>query len=400
MEGHCRSRSASATPSKPKKTDYHGTFLPFVAPTSTAVAPHNRFSRDEIGLAFIRGKIDESLAIKQEPCAGPEEQGVGLYIAKLLHIPAYYRSRLPTQVPAVKDIMAAIDGTTSNPIDLTDSQHQRAARKPLDLLKTIPVKYLKFIEDVRPPYIGTYTRLHDSQSISNLARNPCGRGLPNTNYDYDSEAEWEEPAEGEDLDSEGEEEPDEDDAGDDMDGFLDDEEVTDTARAVKRRPMLGDQEPKSTGLRWEGSEGLDPDPTITGFDLRSLKLDILMGKKAFLLRPTVADVADNPQLPIDPYCSTYWQHATSSSLHTTPLAQGTLMEPPRLPLHPINRQNTILASSSPAQTSKGTYTGSSAPMKSAKAQRLIAPELMDEFKTAVQGSDLNKLAIVEILKKQ
>ena len=122
---------------------------------------------------------------------------------------------------SVKDIVADIDGVSHNPIDLTESQFQRATKKPLDLLKSIPVKILKFAEDVRPPYIGTYTRLRDTQSISRLARNPFRRELPETNYDYDSEAEWEEPGDGEDLDSEGEEEiEDEDEA--EMEGFLDD----------------------------------------------------------------------------------------------------------------------------------------------------------------------------------
>lgn len=33
-------------------------------------------------------------------------------------------------------------------------------------------------------------------------------------------------------------------------------------------------------------------------------------------------------------------------------------------------------------------------------KRLIAPELMDEFKAAVQGNDLTKVGLLEILKKQ
>jgi len=143
------------------------------------------------------------------------------------------------------------------------------------------VKYLRFEEDVRPPYTGTCTRLQDTQAISKLARNPFGCGLPNTDYAYDSEAEWDEPVEGEDLDSEGEEEPDDDDAGDEMDEFLDDEEANDATRAVKRRPMLGDQEPKCTALCWEGPEGPSFDDRIAGLDWRLLKLDILMGKQSF-----------------------------------------------------------------------------------------------------------------------
>ena len=143
----------------------------------------------------------------------------------------------------------------------------------MDLLKTIPVKVLKFAEDVRPPYIGTYTRLRDAQSISRLARNPFRRELPQTNYDYDSEAEWEEPGEGEDLDSEGEEEiEDEDEA--DMEGFLDDEETD--ARAIKRRPILGDLEPTCSGIFWEGPQAQGPEKASV--DLLVFKLDVLMGE--------------------------------------------------------------------------------------------------------------------------
>jgi len=76
------------------------------------------------------------------------------------------------------------------------------------------------------------------------------------------------------------------------------------------------------------------------------------------------------------------------------------MEPPRLPLHPINRQNNILSSSTLTEVPNTMESDLSAPMKPAKAQRLITPDLMDEFKAAVQGSDLTKIAIVEILKKQ
>lgn len=280
MDGHRRSRSVSITRSRARKSDYERNFQEFPSKPNTIVASHNRFSRDEGGIAFAQDKIDEGLQIGKEVCECPREQRVGCYIANLLHMPTRDSFKRRRQFLAVKDIMAAIDGTHLNPIDLTDSQFQRAAQKPLDLLNTVPVKYLRFCEDVRPPYTGTCTRLQDIHSMSKLARNPFGRGLPDVDYDYDSEAEWEEPAEGEDLESEGEEEPDEDDAGDEMDEFLDDEEANEATRAVRRRPMLGDQEPKCTGMCWEGAEGPGQNDTIAGLDWRLLKLDILMGKKS------------------------------------------------------------------------------------------------------------------------
>jgi hypothetical protein len=84
--------------------------------------------------------------------------------------------------------------------------------------------------------------------MTKLARNPFRRDLPNTNYDYDSEAEWVEDEDAEDLKSEDEEEEAEDD-DEDMDKFLDDE--NDETTSSRRLVVQGDLEPVSTGLCWE-----------------------------------------------------------------------------------------------------------------------------------------------------
>lgn len=260
-------------PQKPRLPDYEREFPSFFLHSHTALAPYNRFLRDEKGLVLAQEVIDEAFKLKQEDGIESSIQGKGFDSNEMLHISPYKAARRRLQVPAVKDVMADIDGTTSNPVDLTHSQSKNDTRKPLDLLKSIPIKFLKFQEDVRPPYIGTYTRLQINQSISKLARNPLSRSLPDTNYDYDSEAEWEEPVEGEDLDSEGDEEEDDEEDGNEMDGFLDDENTT----AAKRRPLLGDMEPICSGLCWEGPGGQCSDSSIAGLDWRLLKLDILLG---------------------------------------------------------------------------------------------------------------------------
>ena len=269
-ESRQRSRSISSTPRKPRLADYERNFPPFFVQSHTTLAPSHQFCRDEEGLCHAQGKIDEAMHSSQK--ASDISTQVAFDPYELLHISPHRKYRCLASVVSVRDIVAEIDGVSHNPIDLTESQFQRATKKPLDLLKTIPVKILKFAEDVRPPYIGTYTRLRDAHSISRLARNPFRRELPETNYDYDSEAEWEEPGEGEDLDSEGEEEiEDEDEA--DMEGFLDDEETD--ARAIKRRPILGDLEPTCSGICWEGPQISDSGkPSV---DLVIFKLDILLG---------------------------------------------------------------------------------------------------------------------------
>ena len=74
------------------------------------------------------------------------------------------------------------------------------------------------------------------------------------------------------------------------------------------------------------------------------------------------------------------------------------MEPPRIPLNPVNRQNTLL----PAPvTLKDRPSDPSATTKPSKPPpRLLPPELMEDFKRAVQGNDLTKLGLLEVLKKQ
>ncbi len=271
-----RSRSVSATPQKSKQTDYERLFLPWKLKAHMTMAPSNQFSRDKDGLEFVQVKIDQGLKVKAEPTDDPRNGTTIFNMCDLLHTPPHQTHRRPPPLISVKNLVEQLHGTAQNPIDLTDSQFTKVAKKPADQLKTIPLKFLKFREDVRPPYIGTYTRLQDGASIAQLARNPFSRTLPQTDYDYDSEAEWEEPGEGEDLDSEGEEELGDDEDEGEMEEFLDDAEAD--ARAIKRRPLLGDLEPTCTGICWEGPKTPTAKYGDLALDLLMFKLDVLMGK--------------------------------------------------------------------------------------------------------------------------
>ena len=393
-----RARSVSATPRKACPSDYERQFPPFFLQSHTVLAPYSRFSRDEKGLKYARTKIDEGLG-----------QGNGTARSfdayDLLHLPSkssqrsdgIYAVKDIFAIHTVKDIMAKIHGSVRNPIDLTESQFSRVTQKPTDLLKNIPMKYLKFDEDYRPPYTGTFTKSLDRRAVSRLCRKPFSRELPNTNYDYDSEAEWEEPGEGEDLNSEGEEEVGEDDEENDMEGFLDDEND-----ALKRGPLLGDLKPTCSGICWESLGNEDYQlANLDVLDPSLCKLDILMGKSLIPVPvPTLTNI-ENPQLPIDPYSTSYWKPITSITSINTPHLHGMLMEPPRIPLNPINRQNTLLVPSATTAGTKIAGSNTHTSMKPATGpKRLIPSELWQEFKTAVDGNELTKLGLLEVLKKQ
>lgn len=330
--------------------------------------------------------------------------------------------------------MGRLNGSASNPIDLTAQQKPAAGECELDLLKTISLKSIKFAEDVRPPYVGTYTKIPLNRSLYSIGRKPFSRVRPDTNYDYDSEAEWEDPGEGEDLTSEGEEEIDEEEDDAEMEGFLDDEDANDVARPVKRKPLLGDLIPASSGICWEG-DGLSSDGKPHP-DFSKFTMEVLLGlsNPPHSTKTLILTMPDNPCFPIDPYSTSYWQPPPPpKSLNSKAVGphQTTLMEPPRIPLHPVNhRGNTLLvpSSSSPSSTDSqlkhikstseshplthshlnnpgtgnaGSATTTTPGMTAPKApKRYIAPELLGAFKAAVQGSDLTKMGLIEVLKKQ
>jgi len=119
-------------------------------------------------------------------------------------------------------------------------------------IRSITVKYLHFNEDVRPPYCGTWSKELSEENAYSVARNPCARLIQEINYDYDSEAEWTEPEEGEDVDSDGEDDVDMEVGADDMDGFLDNEDDS------PNRGLIPKEEVKWAGVLFEDAAGVPP----------------------------------------------------------------------------------------------------------------------------------------------
>lgn len=246
------------------KNEYERFFLPFELPSHAILAPHNRYLEDPVALASAKSRMDELLS-QENVMMDPVD-----FNSFKSQFPAY-QGRGQTTI-RVSEVIERLNSSSEQPIDLTKND---AARNPLALLKRIPMKYLHFPEDVRPPYYGTYTKPHTPRQEARLARSPFSRTLPDTNYDYDSEAEWEEPEEGEDLDSDGEEDLDED-GDEDLDGFLDDEEDA----QVKRRLISGDMEPVSTGLCWEDTNGvsrLNDGSGAISTEFKDFKIGFLLG---------------------------------------------------------------------------------------------------------------------------
>lgn len=396
--------STSQSPSPHKKavtilSDYERYFLPFELPSHAVWASYNYFTADQGELEAARKRLE-----------GLPQDSAAMEISQ----PDTFKSRLDQRASRgertmpVRDIIARLNGSPNNPIDLTDDIK---AAQPLELLEKVSMKYLHFGEDVRPPYYGTFSKMQTRHEASRLARNPFRRFLPETDYDYDSEAEWEEPEEGEDLDSEGEDD-DSVDGGDDLDGFLDDEDAAEN----KRRLITGDLEPVSTGLCWEDANGVSRRADGSGeicHDFREFKMEMLLGEHAScLMFERVSDLLEPQPRSIDPFSTAYWQLTPAAaatravpSKEATGSASNGLMNPPRLPLTSrpncmiSGMINTLNSSSTDPKASK--LIGVIAASKPAKPpKRMVPPEQLQEFKDAIQGSDLTKLALVEALKKK
>lgn len=80
------------------------------------------------------------------------------------------------------------------------------------------------------------------------------------------------------------------------------------------------------------------------------------------------------------------------------------MDPPRIPLNTTNRTNFLIPNSTlapdglkPLPLNANSIFSSKAPQA---AKRMVTPEVLEDFKRAVKGSDLTKAGLIEILKKK
>ncbi|KAJ5947548.1 hypothetical protein N7466_000563 [Penicillium verhagenii] len=337
--------------SQATQSDYAKAFPDFFLQSHTILAPPHRFERDADALAHVRSTIDSSLnpggSAQDLPPFRPSE---------VFNIIPYQR-RCGRQAQSVKDILQLLHS-----YDDVANQPHLASKSAKSNLSRIPMKSLKFGEDVRPAYQGTFTRAVPRDSAYKVSRNPYRRDLPETNYDYDSEAEWEEPEEGEDLDSEEEEEA-SDEGEDDMDEFLDDED--DALKENKRRLIVGDLEPNNTGIRW-ATDGVDE-------ELKGYKMEV---------------ISDAVKFPIDPFSTAYWQKPRAADQVT----KARVTQKPTSGSLDVFRVPTSTDAAVPASALP--------PPPTFKAKRPFPPEQLSEFKEAVEGSDLSKIGLVEILKKR
>ncbi|KAK2029091.1 hypothetical protein LX32DRAFT_663402 [Colletotrichum zoysiae] len=250
---------AAATPDpappavkKEEKSQYENLFKPFYVHSTVRLA-RNPFEMDQETHDVKTNILEEYLDGKREPAQVGKFDPVDIF--QFPCRPAE-RGRI---YPPVRYTMEKMLKLTQHTQGISEEDKKAAVKEAADALRHIPVKHLRFYQDVRPPYRGTVT-LKPYQAgksgMRRLARKPTLRDQLPLNYEHDSEAEWE--SEGEDVDMDDEDDEDLDDGDGDMDGFLDDSDDNGPARFVSANGL----EPETTGLCWEDRKRMGPNRTV------------------------------------------------------------------------------------------------------------------------------------------
>jgi len=380
---------APSSPTKDGTVAYAKRFKPFFVKENVTLAsyPHDldeetREAKSMILREFIEGK-------RETPKVSWREDAI-----QLLHMPLKGRRGRGCVYPSVKKIMAEYHGSTdSTTIDPTsESLKRQQMSQILEALKAVPVKCLKFREDVRPPYIGTVSGLPPGvRSLRNIARNPISKSIPTINYEYDSEAEWQED-DGEDVDDL-EEDEDDADADEEMDDFLDDSEDAGPARLV----FSGGMEPESTGLCWENHNRMNQPAKMFKF-----RMEFILGEcdAASLKRCKYPLIRRSESLEhhhsIDPFSSSYWQPAPSETpiilttevalaSATKPDARTTQMAPPSVPVDALQVLTQAVAAGAGPK----------------KVQKPLPADMHDKFKQYLRDNpNISKLGLIEFFAGQ
>ncbi|WFD36030.1 hypothetical protein MCUN1_002901 [Malassezia cuniculi] len=195
-------RTTTKTAEEVPKTDFEATFLPCEYKN---MAPINRFytGAPQQALTQTERTADDLLGEFQRTFGGKRRK---VPQTKGIHPPV-----------CVRDVMQVVRES-----DILGGNAAEQAKRGLEKLnnrKLVQIKLLQFQTDRRPGWFGTWTR--STNLIS--ARRPFGQDPMALDYNYDSDAEWEEGDEGENVD--GMDDKDDDDssvAGSESDSEMDD----------------------------------------------------------------------------------------------------------------------------------------------------------------------------------
>ncbi len=253
------------------ESEYQRLFKPFFVKEHVSLAS-NAFRLDQATQDAKSAHLDEALHREHSLSPAVPTNGISrvskFFGSKSLAPP---RGRRYPSVRKIMAMMLDLDGAEAS--QPTAGSRNAQMRMTHNMLKSVPMKFLCFREDVRPAYYGTVTSEPPSAKLSKLARNPVSKTVLPLHYEYDSEAEWFDDGDGEDVEGA---DDDDDDAEEDeeMGDFLDDSDDAGIARSAFQSAL----EPSSTGLCWENGRRLGPLAHMYKF-----RMEFMLGTSLFLL---------------------------------------------------------------------------------------------------------------------
>lgn len=218
-------------------SDFERTFQPAIR-KNQLLAPVNRFARD-----VDRGDIDDAMEAQAELDIKDLLAQAKGSIKTATRKPLSRKGIRPPVV--VRETMRLIAESDL----MTGLNAEAKARRGIERLKrdrkAVPIKYLFFATDLRPPYCGTWTR--PSNLIS--GRRPLCQDPVALDYNYDSEAEWVdgEDDKGEEIDGDNEDDADDAKSNSDADSEMDDW-------------LVDDLEEEGMDLDGDGDDIIEVDP--------------------------------------------------------------------------------------------------------------------------------------------
>lgn len=354
----------SSTQTKEEKklvSDFDATFLPFYLRANVTLCETNSYSKPPEVLTRIQTYLDTILQINGDGANAedsaptevkPSQDGnTHESLADYLKARRVKRGyKLPYQT---RDAIEAFNAGT--PADET---------RLVKILQSLPQKHIAFSENVRPPYVGTFTK-----PVTRFPRNNPFYRIPaeesGLNYDYDSEIEWtQEDEDGEDLDMEDESDENDDfvTEDDDLDGFV----SSDESGAPQRRIMIAG--PLTPVTVW--NDGSD----AARATLAPMAIDVL----------AYGGNMDS----IDPLYD-YW---------TVPKKQPQPLQPPQqVSIAQLRAPSSSSLASATAATASGPTAAQAA---GAPAKKMIASADMKPFLTKIRGTEMNQIMLVETLKRE
>lgn len=388
--------TTAADDSSKETTLYQQMFKPFFVKENVRLANHRhefseeaREAKTKILDEFILGdRKQDGLTLQSDPL-------------EFLQIPQ--KIRRGRVYPSVKKIMTEFHDVSSSKEggDLSTESQNAQIRHTMEALKSVPVKSIKFREDVRPPYIGTISGpLPGGKSLKKLARKPISKDILSLNYDYDSEAEWQDE-EGEDVDDLDDEEE-EGELDEDMADFLDDSEDVGPARMV----LEGGMEPESTGLCWESYNRSNSQAKMYKY-----RLEFILGKpssrpsssRARYTKQTFPEPLEHHH-GIDPFSTAYWETPKSNPSAGTDATTTASIYPSRIPSTSSTtataqpKARTPSVSPSDAFLALGTTPPTTATTTMGrKPAQPLTPEQLEALKDLVRSKpNYSKLGVIEV----